>query len=71
MGIEDKKEMLNNLKRGELIKYKPEPESEEIYVIVNEVKWGRIYGQMAVPIGIDSISIDELVKKEFSLGKFS
>ena len=63
--------MLENLKQGDIIKYKSNQESEETYLIMRETKWGIIYGQMVIPVGVNSISIEELVKKEFSLGKFS
>ncbi|MCK5043786.1 hypothetical protein KAR52_02185 [Candidatus Pacearchaeota archaeon] len=71
MKLEDKEYKLNNLKKGDIIRYKPGPDFEETYIIVDETKWGQVYGKMAMPVGISSISIEELVKQEFSLADFS
>ena len=63
--------MLENLNQGDVIRYKSDTESEETYIIVKDTKWGFIYGQIVVPIGVNSISIEELVKKECSSANFS
>jgi len=65
----DRRKMLENLKYGDVVKYNGDLGTT--YLIVEEVKDGRVSGRMASPAGVNSISIDELVKREsLSLAKW-
>ena len=58
----ERREMLKNLKYGAVVKYNGS--LGPTYLIVTEVKDGIVSGCMASPVGVNSISIDELVKRE-------
>ena len=62
--MDDKKrrKILENLKYEEVIKYKTEHGCT--YLIVEKSKDGKVSGQMASPIGVNAISIEELLKKD-------
>ena len=62
------REELRKLKEGDVLKYNDNRGT--CYLIVEEVIEGRVHGQIASPIGVNAISIDELVKKNPRLGKF-
>ena len=62
------REELENLKKGDVLKY--DEKFGVCYIIVESVRKGRVSGQIASPHGVNSISLDELVKKNPLLGKF-
>lgn len=62
------KEELENLKKGDVLKY--DEKFGVCYLIVESVRQGRVSGQIASPYGVNSISIEELVKMDPRLGKF-
>lgn len=59
---------LENLKKGDVIKYRGKLGSR--YLIVEKVNEWRVCGQIASPIGVNSMPLDELVKKSPRLSKF-
>ena len=50
---------LNGLMQGDAIKY-----GKNDYLIVKEIKDGKIYGQLATPVGVNAVPIEDLAKKE-------
>ena len=62
------REELENLKKGDVLKY--DDKMGSVYLIVEKVEEGRVCGQIASATGINSISIDTLVKINPILGKF-
>mgnify|MGYP001165453066 CR=1 FL=1 len=70
MGERDlSREELEELDSGSVIRYTNDL-SEVCYFIVEGVKEGKIYGQMASPIGVNAIELDELAKRGPRLGRF-
>ncbi len=55
---------LENLQYGGVLKYQKENSSQPLYLIVEEVKNGKIHGRIASPVGVNAISIDELLEME-------
>lgn len=67
--MEINKEMLLGLEPGDAVRYRS---TTLTYLIVDsvDVQKGLVYGQMAGPIGVNAISIDDLlVKKELKIIK--
>lgn len=64
--IKKRREILENLKYGEIIRYSDNEGNFE-YIVVKEIKKERIRGQIATPVGVNSISIEELANKGFSI----
>ncbi len=60
MSYKSRREILENLRNG-VIRY--ETEYGCTYLVVKEVRNGKICGQMASPIGVNSISIEDILKK--------
>ena len=56
------KEELSKSKYGDVIKYKDGGGYK--YLVVEQAKDGMVDGLIASPIGVNRISIDELVKRE-------
>ena len=58
-----KSENLNNLKRGDVIVYRPEGCSADSYLVVSDVDLGagEISGQIASACGVNSVPLEILV----------
>lgn len=59
----DKRKKLENLEFGNVIKYETGC-GYATYLVVEGVDNGRVSGQMAKPIGVNSISIENLLEEE-------
>ena len=57
------KDEISKSKYGDVIKYKNDYGGHD-YLIVQDIKDGMVNGQIASPIGVNGVSIDELVKRE-------
>lgn len=62
------REELENLEKGNIIRYNSK--IGICYLVVEGVRGERVSGQIASPYGVNSVSIDELVKMNPRLGKF-
>jgi hypothetical protein len=71
----NREELLSELRKyakggGGVIKYN-ESNGSTYYLVVQKLKGRMIHGQMAKTIGVNSISLEELAKKEgLSIAKF-
>ncbi len=66
-----RKKILQNLKRGQVIRYSSGDSRYDTYLIVSHVEDGKVSGQMGTTHGVNSITIDNLLKKEdLSLASF-
>ncbi len=70
----DDKEVLKlwrSIDYGTIIMYKDDGAVYPTYLVVKETKDGIVRGQMAHPVGVNSISLEELLKKEgLSIAEF-
>lgn len=65
------KSFLENLQHGKVIRYRISGESDYTYLIVAKVENGRIKGHLALPIGVNSVSIDKILEtEELSIAEF-
>jgi len=71
MGDEEILKLLRQLDYGKVVKYREKDAVTDTYLVVQETKDGRVCGQMAGPHGVNSISLEELAKKEgLSIAEF-
>lgn len=65
------KKILEKLRKGDVLKYKEKNHFYTTYLIIDKVENGIASGQMAAPVGVNSISLEELAKKEeLSIAEF-
>ncbi|MFH1823221.1 MAG: hypothetical protein ABH817_00685 [archaeon] len=53
---------LEDLRPGDVIAYRSKIINDDMYLIVERVKDGRVYGQIASGIRVNSFSIEDLAK---------
>lgn len=63
---------LENLQHGNVLRYHIKGHADDNYLVVAGVRDGRVYGHIVSPIGVNSISIDDILKAEnLSLAEFN
>ena len=65
----EREEILRNLKYGDVIKY-PNSISGYNYLVVESVEDDRIFGQLAGPVGVNGVHLEEIASGNFSIADF-
>ena len=71
MDEKDVLKLLHSIDYGTVIMYNDKGAVYPTCLFVQEIKDGRVCGEMSSPIGVNSISLEELAKKEgLSIAEF-
>lgn len=71
MASEKTSRLLDSIGFGSVVMYKDPGAIYATYLVVQKVEDGIVHGEMAAPIGVNEISLEELAKKEgLSIAEF-